>query len=163
MNKKYVYIGKIVNTHGIKGEIKILSDFEKKEKVFIPNMEILIDKTPAIICTYRYHKIFDMITLKDYTNINDVLKFKNKKVYVDREKLNLKDNEYLYEDLIGLEIKENDEIFGKIIDIMYNKNNILLYIEFSKNFYIPLNERYIKKVDLDNKILYVENIKGLII
>ena len=38
----YIYIGKIVNTHGLKGEIRILSDFEFKDKVFVPNMKIYI-------------------------------------------------------------------------------------------------------------------------
>ena len=83
-----VYVGKIVNTHGIKGELRIRSDFEKKELVFIPGNKIIIDKEEHTIRTYRYHKVFDMITIDDYDNINDVLCFVGKKVYVSRDELN---------------------------------------------------------------------------
>ena len=68
-----VCVGKIVNTHGIKGELRIRSDFEKKEMVFKVGNKIIIDNEEHIIRTYRYHKIFDMITIDEYTNINDVL------------------------------------------------------------------------------------------
>ena len=93
MNKENIYIGKIVNTHGIKGELRILSNFDKKDKVFIPSTEILIgkEKISETINTYRHHKEFEMITLKGYSNINDVLKYKGKPVYIKRQNLNLKD------------------------------------------------------------------------
>ena len=76
-DKMYRYLGKIVNTHGIKGEIRILSDFEKKELVFRPDFEIYIgeEKKKEIIQTYRHHKNFEMNTIQGYQNINEVLKY----------------------------------------------------------------------------------------
>ena len=56
-----VYVGKIVNTHGIKGELRIRSDFEKKELVFKVGNKIIIEDTEHVIRSYRYHKVFDMI------------------------------------------------------------------------------------------------------
>ena len=75
---KYVLIGKIVNTHGLKGEVRILSSFKYKDKVFKKDMNIYIgkDKINEKIVTYRYHKIFDMITMKGYNDINQILKYK---------------------------------------------------------------------------------------
>ena len=69
---KYIYIGKIVNTHGIKGEIRLISTFKFKDKVFVPNMNIYIgkEKIKEVITSYRPHKQFDMICMKDYNNIN---------------------------------------------------------------------------------------------
>lgn len=165
MNKEYVCIGKIVNTHGIKGELRLLSDFEKKEKVFLPKMEILIGKerNREIISTYRHHKEFDMVTLEGYTNINEVLKYKGQLVYVKRENLHLSEDEYLLSDLIGLEVYEKEEKLGKGKEIVYNNANILLYIEAEKNFYIPINNNFIKKVDKKNNKIQVENTKGLIL
>lgn len=165
MNKEYIYIGKIVNTHGIKGELRLLSNFDKKEKVFVPNTEIYIgrEKIKEVIKTYRHHKEFEMITLEGYNNINEVLKYKTQPVYVKRETLGLKNNEYLLEDLIELEVYDKEEKIGKVVEIVYNKANRLLYVEAEKNFYIPVNDAYIKKVDLENKRIEVENAKGLII
>ena len=91
----YILIGKIVNTHGIKGEIRIISDFELKGKVFKPNTTIYIgkEKEEAKIVSYRQHKMFDMVLLEDKNDIDEVLKYKEKYVYIKRKSLNLEDNE----------------------------------------------------------------------
>ena len=157
-----VYVGKIVSTHGIKGELKVKSDFEKKELVFKPNNRIIIDKQEYIIRTYRYHKIYDMITINNFDNINDVLCFVGKSVYVSRDSLKLKEEEYLLSDLVGLDVVFNDTVYGIVKD--YSRDiNPLLSVEFEKNYYIPINDVYIKKVDLKNKRIIVNNIEGLII
>ena len=58
---KEVYIGKIVSTHGIKGEIKIISDFEYKDKVFVVGKKLIVDHKDYLIKSYRKHKSFDMV------------------------------------------------------------------------------------------------------
>ena len=75
---KYVLIGKLVNTHGLKGEVRILSSFDHKDKVFIPGMTIYIGrkKEKEEIVTYRHHKYFEMITMKGYSDIDEVLRYK---------------------------------------------------------------------------------------
>lgn len=158
-----IYIGKIVNTHGIKGELRLLSNFSAKNKVFVPNMPIYINNQKEIINSYRHHKMFDMITLKNYDDINQVLKYKGQKVYVKEEDLNLSSNEYLLEELIGYNIVENNEILGDVIDITYNNGNDLLYIKGNKNFYIPYNPNFIKEINREKKEITTENAKGLIL
>ena len=157
-----VYVGKIVNTHGIKGELRIRSDFEKKDLVFKVGNKIIIDKEEHIIRTYRYHKIFDMITIDEYDNINDVLCYVGKNVYVSRDSLKLSNEDYLLSDLIGLSVVFNDTVYGIVKDYS-NDLNPLLKIEYDKNYYIPIKGDYIKNVDLINKKIFVENIEGLII
>lgn len=165
MNEECIYIGKIVNTHGIKGELRILSNFSKKDKVFKSGMIIFIgeEKIKEEIVSYRCHKEFDMITLKNYSNINEVLKYKGKKVYVTRISLELSINDYLEEDLINLYVFENGKLLGKVEEIVYNKYNPLLFICGDKNFYLPLKGNFIKKVDIKQKRIEVENAKDLII
>jgi len=163
---KYYYLGKIVNTHGIKGEIRILSDFDKKEMVFQSEFPIYIgkEKNRQVIQTYRHHKNFEMVSLKGYTNINEVLSFVGQSVYVRKEDLSLQESDYLLEELIGCEIIENQEMIGKIIDIVYNKANILLKATNQKKiFYIPKNEAYIIKVDIKKQKVYTKDAQGLIL
>ena len=73
-----IYIGKFVNTHGIKGEIRILSDFAYKKEIFQKGTKLYIgkNKTPFIIQNYRVHKNYDMITFENVTDINEMLPFK---------------------------------------------------------------------------------------
>ena len=160
-----IYVGKIVNTHGIKGEVRLLSNFAEKNKVFKEGFKVYIGEeySEEVIHTYRHHKQFDMLTFKGINDINDVLKYKAKKVYINKEDLALKDNEYLLEDLIGMSILCDNEHLGVVSDIFATKAGKLLYITFAKNYYIPYNSYYIKQVDVSSKIIHGEHIKDLIL
>ena len=83
---EYLYLGKIVNTHGIKGEVRILSKFKFKKKALTKHFKIYIgkEKKEEVISGYRPHKQFDMITIEEIENINDVLKYKGKHVYIKK-------------------------------------------------------------------------------
>ena len=161
----YIKLGKIVNTHGIKGELRILSDFDRKDLVFKNNFNIYIGPSyiKETINTYRVHKEYDMVTLIGYDNINEVLKYKGLDVYINRDNLNLDNSEYIMSDLIDMEIIDNNISLGKVVDFMYNKPNTLLVVEGTSRFYIPLVDEYIIKVDKDNKQIITKNVKDLII
>ena len=160
MNK--VYIGKIVNTHGIKGEIRLLSDFPFKDKVFVVGNNILVDDIEYKISSHRRHKMFDMITLDGYNNINDVLFLMKKKVYFDKDKLVLSDDEILDEDLIKFKVIDEDRNIGKITEIfMASSTNKILRVEFSHEVLIPYNSPIIKSIDKEKKEIHVSLIGGM--
>lgn len=162
---KYIRIGKIVNTHGIKGELRILSDFKYKDRIFKNDFKLYIGahKVCEIINTYRHHKQFDMVTFVGYDNINDVLKYKGDYVFINSEDLLLNDNEYLDSDLINLNVVCNGKIIGVVKNIeYYSKNNPLLYVECeNKHFYVPYNFDIIKSINLSEKEIIINYIKGL--
>ena len=161
----YVLIGKIVNTHGIKGEIRIISDFELKEKVFKPNTTIYIgkEKEEAKIVSYRQHKMFDMVFLDNKNDIDEVLKYKEKYVYIKRKSLDLEDNEYLLEEIVGFEVIEDKDLLGKIAEIVYNNKQVLLKVTGEKEFFIPFVKEYIIKVDNITKKVYTKSAKDLML
>lgn len=158
---EFVYVGKIVNTHGIKGEVRIISDFEKKDLIFNIGCTLYLGKQKEVIeiDSYRKHKNFDMITFNKITNINDVLKYKGLNVYIDRDSLNLNKEEYLMSDLIDMDVYFKEEYIGKINDIEKNGLNILMVIG---NKLIPYNKHFIKSVSLENKKVILENVEGLL-
>ena len=157
---EYIYIGDIVNTHGIKGELRILSDFKYKENVFKKNFKIYIgkNKEEQIINAYRKHKMFDMITLVGFANINEVLKYKNMPVYINKK--DLKIDGYLDEDLIGLSVYVKDKLIGKVTDIIKNSKYSILVIT-DKNM-VPNLPEFIEKVDIDKHKIIIKEIEGLI-
>ena len=161
----YILVGKIVNTHGIKGELRILSSFDRKDLVFVKGNNLYIgnDKVKETINTYRVHKEFDMVTFDGYSNINEVLKYLKENVYIKREDLKLNKDEYILEDLINLDIIDNGICLGKVSNFIYNNGNTLLEVTGEKKFYIPVNSNYIDKVDLDSKKIITNNAKDLII
>ena len=155
-----ILIGKIVSCHGIKGELRIISNFEYKDKVFKVGNKLIIDDKEYTIRTYRVHKNFDMVTLDDYNDINEVLFLLKKNVYYPKEKLSLDDNQVLDEDLIKYEVLTNDNKKGIIKEIFYaSETNKILRVLFDKEVLIPMN--FIKKIDKEKKCIYVELIDGM--
>ena len=153
MNK--VVLGKYVNTHGIKGEIRIKSNFPYKDKAFKINNEIIINDVKYIIKSYRVHKDYDMITLDGISSINAIPFPKNTKVYIDRDKI-LNKKDYLDSDLIGF-IVYNSVFEKEVLDILYI-NDTKKLIKVSDG-YIPFE--LVKNVDLENKKILVEDVDGL--
>ena len=161
---KYINIGKLVNTHGIKGEVRIISNFKYKDRVFIPGMKIYIgkDKICEEINSHRHHKIFEMITIKGYNDINQVLKYKGEYVFVNKDDIILNDFEYLDEDIIGLKVFVDDKYMGVVKKIeRYNTNNLLVVKGEVKDYLIPYNFDIIKSVNLEKREMNVVNILGL--
>ena len=157
-----VFIGKIVSCHGIKGELKILSDFPYKYKVFKIGNKLIIDNKEYIIKSYRVHKNFDMVTLNDYTDINEVLFLLKKNVYFSEENLDLDDNQVLDEDLIKYDVLTNDGKKGKIKEIfLASPNNKIIRVLFDREVLIPMNSPFIKNIDKNKKVLYVELVDGM--
>ena len=161
----FVCVGKIVNTHGIKGELRIISDFDKKDIIFKEGFKFYIGegRVEEVLSTYRKHKSFDMVCFKGYNNINEVLKYKGLKIYINRNDLNLNKDDYILDDLIGLTIKDNNEDLGEVIDYIINSNSTLLKVKKDKEYYIPLVDEYIIKVNLDNNEIITKNVRGLML
>ena len=141
-------IGKYVNTHGIKGEIRILSDFSRKDLIFVPNSKIYIRDKEFIIKSYRKHKNYDMVTLEGIDDINDIEYLKGSNVYINRDNI----NEFIDEDLYDYSVISNDKKY-KIKDILVNKVNKILVLENDKM--IPYVKDFIEKIDKENKLLYM--------
>lgn len=155
-----IYIGKIVNTHAIKGELRIRSDFDYKEKAFKINNNLIIENENYKIRTYRKHKTFDMVTLNEYNNINQVLFLVGKKVYINEEELKLSSYEVLDKDLLKYTVITNTNETGKVIEIIKNPNNKLIKIKLTTEHLIPYNKEFIK-INKSEKTIEVKLIKGL--
>lgn len=154
---KYIFIGRIVNTHALKGEVRIVSDFEFKDRIFKENTHLYIgeNKDKEIIETYRKHKQFDMVKFKGIDYINDVLKYKGSKVYIDESILNLKDDEILISELINMDVYNDNKYVGKITEYRSDNGNNMLRVN---NKLIPYNKDFITKIDKENKSIYFHDI-----
>lgn len=159
----YLYIGKLVNTHGIKGEVRILSNFRHKDKVFIKGFKFYVgkEKKEYVIETYRKHKNFDMVVFKDNYDINLIEHLKGSFVYINKDELKLDKNKFLSVDLIGFDVIINDKTIGVIEDTLDTPANEVLVLD--NNVMIPYVDAFIKKVDIENKKVFVNDVKGLLL
>ena len=153
-----VLVGKYVKTHGIKGEIKVRSNFLYKDRIFQTGKKVFLKDQEFTIKDYRKHQEYDMLTFEGINDINQILSLKGNFLYANREDLGLKKEEYLDSDLIGLDLYQNNIFVGKVRDIAFiTKNKKLLVIN---SHYVPFE--LIKKVDLKNKRIDIEEVLGLL-
>lgn len=158
-----IYIGEIVNTHGIKGEVRLISDFKYKEQAFKQGQKIYVGKRheELTINSYRKHKNYDMITFEGIDNINDVIMYKGDSAYIDRE--NIEIDGYFDEDIIGLDVYDKDKKIGTVEQILKNKAHDILVVQGDKNKHlIPYLAEYVEEIDLDNNRMNIKVIKGLL-
>lgn len=156
-------VGKIVGTHGIKGELKVKSDtsfdrFKKGNKLYIEKEEEIT------INSHRQHKGMELITINNLTNINDVLCYVGKDLYVPHNREELEDGEFYYEDLIGLDCYDSkDNLIGTVVDLQEVPQGLILEIKSSvKTILVPFVDEFIADIDLDNNKLLINEIEGLL-
>ena len=155
----YLNVGKVYKTHGIKGELKIITKVESENIYNIGSFIYIGDvKEKFEIESYRKHKDYDMVILKGYNYINDVLRLLKKNVYIDRDNSTLK-NKLIDEDLINLDAYYNNENIGKIDEILNNNGYKLFSVN---NKLIPYNKHFIINIDLQNKKIEFKNLEGLL-
>lgn len=155
--EKFIEIGKIVNTRGLDGTMKVVPlDSEKSfvniKKVFVDNQEYTINKVSS-------SKGFVYLKTKEITNINDAEKFKEKYILAAREDLKLNSNEYFICDIIGCEIYNSEnEYIGKVIDIDNFGSKDIYYLKNGKieNTFCLIDGLF-EKVDLENKKIIVNS------
>lgn len=161
---KYIYIGKITSTHGLKGELKLKSSFLYIERVLLQNFSFFIGNTKEEVklLKHRYHNGSYLLTFEGYENINLVENFRNKEVYVLEKDIKLKKDEFLFEDYIGLTAYHKKRVIGKVKDILNCGNdNYVFYIKGDKEILIPVNKKFIDSVIKNDKIIFKE-VEGLI-
>jgi len=161
-------IGKIVNTHGIKGEVRVVPTtddpkrFQKLKEIYIERTDMQLYKVESV----RYHKNFVLIKFEGVDSINDAELFKNATLKIDKKDgLPLAKDEYYIGDLFNLEVvTEEGRMLGEIVDIIYTGSNDVYVIknkETQKELLIPAIKQVIKKVDLQQKTMIVRLLEGL--
>ncbi len=155
---KYIYIGKIVNTHALKGEVRIISNFEYKDRVFKVGNTLYLGqfKNSEVIESYRKHKQFDMVKFVNIDYINDVLKYKGDNVYILKDDITLGDDELLESEILQMSIYSNDKLVGNISEYLNDNNNKVIRVNEKL---IPFNKDFITKIDKENHIIYMHDIE----
>lgn len=155
-----IYVGTIVSTHGIKGEIRIISKLEQslKEKVFKVGNSILINDKDYKLRSYRRHKNYDMVLLDDFNNINDVLFLMKQKVYIDSKYIELSAKEDFELNYKEYEVFTSDKQKGvvKALEETGNNYKIMRVVVNNKEELVPYNEHFLKKIDSSKKQVEIE-------
>ena len=165
----YLEVGKIVNTFGIKGQVKVVpftddvKRFNKLKNVYVERKkELQSHKIESV----KYTNNMVILKLEGIDSMEDAEKYKNCSLKIERkDAIKLPKDTYFIADLIGLPVyTDEDELLGKVEDI-YNTGSSDIYVvkdELGKQILLPAIKDVLKKIDLDNEKIIVHIIKGLL-
>ena len=167
MDKKYIECGKIINTHGCKGGLKVepwcntSKDFTCLKRLFIQKKETFVEYNVTKASAFKQVIVLE---LKEIQDMDAALNLKNVTLYALREDFSLDENEFFLADLIGIDVidAENGTTYGKIKDII-NRGASDIYVIDTPNGekMIPAVKEFIISIDI-NKGVFVHVIDGLL-
>ena len=164
---EFLEVGKIINTHGLRGDVKVVSwtdlpeDFEDIKRVYIKkhgkNEMLTVSKI-------KYQKNNLIVKFKEINDINEAEKYKGQVLLADRNDLwELEDGVYYIADLIGLDVYDENGKIGVIADVFNTGANDIYDVkrDGKKNLLLPVIDDVIKEIDLENKKVTVHVMEGL--
>lgn len=166
MRKQFLETGKIVGTHGIKGEVRIDPWCDSPEFLCLFKKLYLDDAGKNFIeIKARPHKNITLAKIKGVETIEDAEKLRGRIVYISRDDIVLEEGVNFVQDLIGLEIRdaESDTVYGKITDVIYTGANDVYEITdgSGKKYLMPVIDEIIEETNIDEGYVLIHPMKGL--
>jgi len=166
---KYRYIGKIVSTRGLKGEVKVLSDtdfqderYAKKRAVYVKKEEKMI---PLFVLSYKVLKGADLLIFKGYEDINLVESLVGLELYSEDLPIkNKKENEFHVDELIDLKVFQSNIEMGSVKEIKtFPQGDYLVILKQDKSTaLIPFRDEFVLSINLEEKRIDIAEIEGLL-
>lgn len=162
-------VGIVTSVHGIKGEVKVFPTtddskrFRKLKQVYLDTGKEML---PLEIEGVKFFKQMVILKFKGYENPDDVQKFRQKELWIDRkDAVKLTKDEYFIADLIGISVfTEDDTLLGTLKDVMETGANDVYVVETNvgKEILIPAIKQCILNVDMDQRKMTVYLMEGLL-
>lgn len=166
MNDKTL-VGKIINTHGIKGNVKIYPYTDDPERFKDLDYLLIGDGFKELkIADMFIQKGFVYVRFEGYEDINKILDFINSNVYIyDKDRVKLPEDRYFISDIVNMEVHDMEgKLIGKVTDVIENLANDLYQVQKpdGKIFYLPARKEFIKEINVKQKVIIIDPIEGLL-
>lgn len=174
MNGKWFTVGKLVNTHGIRGDVKVLPQTDFAERRFAPGSKLMLvneqngDHMQVKITSSRLQKNVYVVKLEGFNNINDIEKYKGWALKIsEAEQGKLDEGEYYYHEIIGCRVvTEEGEELGEITEILSPGANDVWVVKGSgpkrKEILLPVIDEVVLDIRPADKLVTVRLMEGLI-
>jgi 16S rRNA processing protein RimM len=158
--KEILTVGQIINTHGIKGEVKVypLTDdirrFRKLKTVYIDGIEREISW-----CKLQVDKV--ILKIVGIESPEEAYKYRNKYIQVNRENAaDLEEDRYFVADIIGCKVvDENGKEFGNVFDVIFTGSNEVYWVKGQEEILIPALKSVVAKMDIENKLIVIKPVE----
>ncbi len=161
MKEKYIEAGEIVNTHGVRGEVKIMPWTDTPE--FLLGIRTLyIDGAPVRVLAARVHKGAVLASLEGVEDVNAAMRLKGRRVSIDRDDAHLPAGRFFIQDIIGARvITESGEEIGTLREVIDAPAGMIYVVRGDAEHLIPAVDEFILRTDADSGLITVRLIEGM--
>ena len=163
--EQYLEIGKIVGTHGLKGELRVDPWCDSPQFLCEFKTLYLTKGATKLEVKSRPHKNIAIVKVKGVDTIEDADKLRNKILYMNRDDARLAEDEYFIQDLMGMEITDvdNGKIYGILTDVFKTGANDVYQVtdDNKKDYLIPVIDEVVINISLDENKVYIRPLKGI--
>ncbi|WP_458863657.1 ribosome maturation factor RimM [Acidaminobacterium chupaoyuni] len=156
--------GRIINTHGVRGELKIDPWCDGPE-FFEEIPALYIEGTAYPLLQSRPHKQFLLVKLEGVTTLEQAEALKNKLVFFDKEQVSLPEDEYYIADILGFEVFDNrtQAVLGVLKDFQEMPSSDLYVIQGENNeILIPAVDEFMDHIDFESRRIFLNTIQGML-
>lgn len=161
--EQFVECGRIVNTHGVRGEVK--AEIYCDSKLFAQERELLIGGKPFRLLSHRRHGAFLLLTLEGIATVEQAMPLKGKAITIPRDAIRLKKGQYLYQDLYGFAVLDlrTGQVIGRLAEVLERPASMLYRVEGpAGEILIPAVPPFHVGVDFEARQLQVRTIEGML-
>ena len=161
MKEKFIEAGEIVNTHGVRGEVKIMPWTDTPE--FLKAIKTLyIDGAAVRVLSSRIHKGALLASIEGIGNVNDAMRLKGKRVFIDRDDAALPEGRFFIQDIIGASVvTESGESVGTLTEVIDAPAGMIYVVRGETEHLIPAVPEFVLHTDADNGVITVRLIEGM--
>ncbi|MBQ9460520.1 MAG: 16S rRNA processing protein RimM [Clostridia bacterium] len=164
MKKQYIEAGKIVGTHGLKGEVRI--DPWCDSAAFLCRFKRLFDASgnEMKVAGAKIHKNIAIIHFSGINTVEQADMLRGRIVYIDRNDVRLPKGTHFIQDLIGLSVVDADTgaLYGSITDVIKTgANDVYQVTNAGKDYLVPVIPDIVVEKDVDGGVIRIRPIKGI--
>ena len=157
----YLEAGKILNTFGVRGEVK-LDPWCDSAEFLKPLKTLYIDGAPRAVASSRVHKGMLIVRFADVEDVNSAMLLKNKIVYFARSDVHLPKGRHFVADLLGAAVvDEQGAEIGKLTEVLDMPAGQVYVVQGETEHTIPAVPEFILDIDADGKVIRVHLIEGM--
>ena len=163
--EQYLEIGKVVSTHGLRGELRVDPWCDSPQ--FLCQFKTLYLKKgeTKLSVSSRPHKTIAIVKAKGIDTIEEAEKLRGRVLYINRSDARLAPGEYFIQDLMGLDVIDIDtsKSYGKITDVLKTGANDVYQVtdEKKKEYLIPVIDDGVKEIDINGGKVLIKPLKGI--
>ncbi len=167
MKKEFIEVGKAVGTHGVRGDLKVQSWCDSPEVLCDFDTLYLDENTPVTVQKAQVHKNVVLMHIEGIDTIEAAETLRGRVLHLDRDDVELPEDLVFVQDILGFSVFDQrlDRTIGKLRDVLTSNPAHDMYeikTDEGKLVYVPAAKPFLKEIDMEKGVIYIESIEGLV-